>query len=226
MCSVVDGAFGEEYEKDKETDVIKTVCQKCKTEKPLITLRKMDVYCKNCFLINCNHKFRSTLGKNKAIKINDSILVAFSGSQGSLAVLKLIRNSFDDANNPKKVTYHPSVLIIDESGVDEKMDFQIDQVKSVAEQFEFPVHVVHLSKALECDEILLEETTLSKANELSNLKKVLRDNMEETSKESLLNILRMKLILKMAENLDCSKVFTSENADKLAIRLLSGINNL
>ena len=137
----------------------------------------------------------------------------------------MIRNSFDDANNPKKITYHPSVLIIDESGVDEKMDFQIDQIKSVAELFDFPVHVVHLSKALVCDDNFLEETTLSKANELSNLKKVLRNNMEETSKESLLNILRMKLILKMAETLNCSKVFTSENADKLAIRLLSGINN-
>ena len=103
------------------------------------------------------------------------------------------------------------------------MDFQIDQVKSVAQKFNFPVHVVHLSKALVCDETSLEETTLSNANELSNLKKVLRDKMEETSKESLLNILRMKLILKMAETLNCSKVFTSENADKLAIRLLSGM---
>ena len=220
MCSIVDGAM---FEKENETEVIKTVCQKCKTEKPFITLRKKDVYCKNCFLINCNHKFRSTLGKNKAIKINDSILVAFSGSQGSLAVLKLIRNSFDDANNPKKITYHPSVLIIDESGIDEKMDFQIDQVKSVAQKFNFPVHVVHLSKALVCDETSLEETTLSNANELSNLKKVLTEKMEETSKESLLNILRMRLILKMAETLNCSKVFTSENADKLAIRLLSGM---
>ena len=37
------------------------------------------------------------------IRPNDKILVAFSGGQGCLAVLKLIRNSLEDENNPKKV---------------------------------------------------------------------------------------------------------------------------
>ena len=88
MCSVVDGSLIDESEELTPDGDIQ-FCQKCKKEKPILTLRKKDVYCKNCFLTNCNHKFRSTLGKNKAIKINDRVLVAFSGSQGSLAVLKV-----------------------------------------------------------------------------------------------------------------------------------------
>ena len=101
MCSVVDGAFLEEEVKPSEDNGQQRLCQKCKEQVPIVTLRKKDVYCKDCFLHNCNHKFRSTLGKNKAIKINDQVLVAFSGSHGSLAILKLIQNSFQDKNNPR-----------------------------------------------------------------------------------------------------------------------------
>ena len=44
------------------------LCQKCKVAKPILTIKQKDVYCKMCFLHNCNHRFRSTLGKNKAIR--------------------------------------------------------------------------------------------------------------------------------------------------------------
>ena len=119
MCSIVDGAFPDEEVKANEDNAgeqQQRLCQKCKAQVPIVTLRKKDVYCKDCFLHNCNHKFRSTLGKNKAIKINDQVLVAFSGSQGSLAILKLIQNSFQDRNNPKKIQYHPHIFIISKKG--------------------------------------------------------------------------------------------------------------
>ena len=66
MCSVVDGAFMEEVESIGNLE--DKVCQKCKVAKPILTIKQKDVYCKMCFLHNCNHRFRSTLGKNKAIR--------------------------------------------------------------------------------------------------------------------------------------------------------------
>jgi len=150
MCSVVDGAFIEEDESFGNNLESEKLCQKCKIEKPILTLRRKDVYCKMCFLTNCNHKFRSTLGKNKAIRPNDRILVPFSGGQGSLAVLKLIRNSLEDENNPKKVSYIPHVLIIDETGIEE--EFQLSEVLKLAKMFNFPIYVTHLSMVMNCKE--------------------------------------------------------------------------
>ena len=218
MCSVVDGAFMEEVE-TIET-VTKTVCQKCRTEKPSITLRKKDVYCKSCFLMNCNHKFRSTLGKNKAIKINDKVLVAFSGSQGSLALLKLIRNSFDDENNPKKITYSPHILIIDESGLDNS-DFRLEDVKTLAEKFDFPLFVVHLSKVLELDEGKVVGSGPSDKCK-DDLIELLNESSDESCKVTLLKSLRTKLITEIAKEKQCSKVFSGECATSLAVTLLSG----
>ena len=143
MCSVVDGAFIEEEESIGNNFVEEKLCQKCKIEKPILTLRRKDIYCKMCFLTNCNHKFRSTLGKNKAIKPNDRILVAFSGGQGSLAILKLIRNSLEDENNPKKINYTPNIFIIDESGIEDSFEFK--KVLTLAQMFNFPIYVAHLS---------------------------------------------------------------------------------
>ena len=218
MCSVVDGAFMEEVE-TTET-VTKTVCQKCKTEKPSITLRKKDVYCKSCFLVNCNHKFRSTLGKNKAIKINDRVLVAFSGSQGSLALLKLIRNSFDDENNPKKITYSPHILIIDESS-SSNSDFQFQDVKSLAEKFNFPLFTVHLAKVLDLDDgKVLDSIPSDKCKD--DLMKLLNESSDESCKVTLMKSLRTKLITEVAKEIQCCKIFSGECATSLAVTLLSG----
>ena len=224
MCSIVDSSFMEDTE-HTDSAITKTICQKCKIEKPFITLRKKDVYCKECFLTNCNHKFRSTLGKNKAIKINDKILIAFNGSHGSLALLKLVRNSFQDENNPKKISYLPHVLIIDETGI---LNFQLDQVNSIAEKFDFPVYCVHLSKVLDMSgdkKIIGDENDSPTNDDLLHINKLLNETSDESAKMSMLKILRMKLVLKAAKDIGCTKVFTGENATSLAVTLLSGKSN-
>ena len=106
------------------------------------------------------------------IRPNDKILVAFSGGQGCLAVLKLIRNSLDDENNPKKVAYFPTVFIMDESGISED-NFEFSEVLELAKMFDFPIFVAHLSMVLKSGEesegkVVTESTNYLSTSDLNN----------------------------------------------------------
>ena len=222
MCSIVDGAFPVEEEKTQVTNLDDKVCQKCKTERPVLTLRKKDVYCKACFLTNCNHKFRSTLGKNKAIKPKDRILVAFSGSQGSLAVLKLIRNSLEDENNPKKVNYTPHILIIDDGLID------FSTIVELAQKFNFPIYAVHLSEIMNLAQdpnknIAVKIDDYEKPKHSNDLSAFLNQSSDQTSKTMAIKDLRRQILIKSAIELNSLKIFTGECATSLAITLLSGV---
>jgi cytoplasmic tRNA 2-thiolation protein 2 len=228
MCSLVDGALEPNVDEDVQEDQVhpggKTICQKCRISPPILTLRKKDVYCESCFLTGCHHKFRSTLGKNKAIHFNDRVVVAFSGSQGSLAVLKLIRSSLEDKNNPKKLPYTPFVLIIDESGLCLDHEYSIKDVINLAKIFSFDVHVTHLSTALRQDTCLKSADGYNDepSTATTGLKELLVKTPETSSKLSLLKELRRQIMLRAAVELKCSKIFTGECATSLAITLLSG----
>lgn len=229
MCSVVDGAFIEEEESFSNI-LEEKPCQKCKIEKPILTLRRKDVYCKMCFLTNCNHKFRSTLGKNKAIRPNDRILVTFSGGQGSLAVLKLIRNSLEDENNPKKVSYIPHIFIIDELGIDNS--FELSEVLKLAKTFDFPIYVAHLSMVMNCKDETFQNVISESgdyvvgSDQTDNGKEflsLLSQTLDQSAKLSLIKDMKRQLMLRAASDLNCSKIFTGECATSLAITLLSGV---
>ncbi len=224
MCSLVDGAIcGEEDVSDtlstssasiSTNDSATKTCQKCRVTEAILKLRKKDVYCKECFLISCHHKFRSTLGKNKAMQVGDSVLVAFSGSQGSLALLKLIRSSFQDDVNLKRVRYSVNVVVIDESNLG--YDFQTVRVVTLAKTFGFPVHVVHLSSAL-TSKPAREDEGLEELNLLLGA----IDNV--TSQELMLKQLRTRVLIRVAKELECKKIFLGECATSLAVGLLSGV---
>ena len=70
MCSLVDGAMDEELAKaaGPKIDLSKATCQKCREAKAVLCLRVKDVYCRQCFITACLHKFRSTLGKHRVRK--------------------------------------------------------------------------------------------------------------------------------------------------------------
>ncbi len=214
MCSLVDGALPMEAE--DETPLDGKSCQKCKQEKPIVTLRKKDVYCKDCFLSNCNHKFRSTLGKNKALKPNDKVLLPFNGSQGCLAILKLVRASLEDEKNPKKVAYFPHVFIIDDPSLDTK------SVIALAQKFNFPVFVASLSSYLD-DAKNVQFFSAAEYKFDDNQGDILPKVDDPTSRQNLLQSLKRQLILRAAESYECGKVFTGESATSLAISLLAGV---
>jgi len=63
------------------------VCAKCKTRVATLVVR--DPFCGECFFPFFSHKFRARLGKAKAIRPSDSILLAFSGGPSSAYTLPL-----------------------------------------------------------------------------------------------------------------------------------------
>ena len=230
MCSIVDGAFPDEEVKANEDNAgeqQQRLCQKCKAQVPIVTLRKKDVYCKDCFLHNCNHKFRSTLGKNKAIKINDQVLVAFSGSQGSLAILKLIQNSFQDRNNPKKIQYHPHIFIIDETEINP--NFDLESILTTAQVFEYPLAICPISAFLNLKVgFKVYSRTDYKLSKEENhcgekFQKILGQIQDASLEATFLKDVRLQILSMAAKALSCNKIFSGESATSLAISLLSGV---
>ena len=73
MCSVAEGAdLAEKPSKPAEAfEPGAKPCQKCREAMSVIRVRRKDVYCKECFVTAMSHKYRSTLGKSKAMRPGD-----------------------------------------------------------------------------------------------------------------------------------------------------------
>ena len=102
MCSLAEGDFicNEDDASSVDTDAssTSTLCKKCRTADAELTLRTKDRYCRPCFTVAVTHKFRATLAKNRVMRHNDNVLVAFDGGQCSVALMKLINSSLDEKN--------------------------------------------------------------------------------------------------------------------------------
>lgn len=96
---------------DQATSTTTRTCRKCGSN-PYIILDKVHVECKQCFLESCNKKVRSTIGKSKLIRNNDSVLIAYSGGPSSSALLDLISNSIS-AQSKREQKLIPSILHVD-----------------------------------------------------------------------------------------------------------------
>ena len=131
-------------------------------------------------------------------------------------MFQLIRNSLEDEMNPKKISYEPFVFIIDESGC-HGGEFRSGQVEELARKFSFEVTVKHLSNVFE---------GFPEEEAVTRLKDLLAQAPDQTARATLMKDLRRHLILKVADSMNCKKVFTGECATSLAITLLSGKKNL
>jgi cytoplasmic tRNA 2-thiolation protein 2 len=59
------------------------------------------------------HKFRSTLGKFRAVRPNELVLLAYSGGLSSGSMVKLVHQGLEEAGAQKRMVFKPSVLYID-----------------------------------------------------------------------------------------------------------------
>ena len=223
MCSVAGGdGFCESMTTSSTPKAqIGDECKKCKKEKAVLVLRLRDAYCKDCFVTASTHKFRSTLGKNKALRPGDKVLVAFNGSSASLALLHLLAK--DEPEGKKKVSISVSVLIIDEGfGIDsdERTKVVNDLIKT-AQPFEFPIYV----SALECDDHIWEASFYKSPSEdqTAEVRLEFPEDVEITALESSLTSLKKKMIMKAAEELQIEKVITAETTTSLAVSLMTGL---
>ncbi|KAL3268075.1 hypothetical protein HHI36_007204 [Cryptolaemus montrouzieri] len=94
-----------------KSQVLSDKCNKCKEEKPCLTLRNKDVYCKSCFMSTTLHKFKALLGKYRLIRDNDKVLIYYKGGHATTALLKFMRTCLD-LDTPKKLRFQPLSLFI------------------------------------------------------------------------------------------------------------------
>lgn len=59
-----------------------------------------------------SHKFRSTLGKARAVKPNEMVLLAYSGGLSSGTMVRLVCQGQEDLAK-KKLVFKPALLYID-----------------------------------------------------------------------------------------------------------------
>ena len=108
-----------------------------------MNLRVRDTYCKDCFLTAVHHKVRATLGKHKATRPGDRVLVAATGGQSSTSLLHILQQGCN--TDIKRLLFNPSVIYVDEGAVygisKEDREKRIAEVVDLLQNFGFPVHV-------------------------------------------------------------------------------------
>ncbi|XP_057334441.1 cytoplasmic tRNA 2-thiolation protein 2 [Microplitis mediator] len=228
MCSINDDCGGQELMKgyqDLDTDDAK--CRKCNENNATIKLRGKDNYCNECFLLSATHKFRATLGKSKLVRPKDKVLVGYSGTAGSVALLNLIRAGMHESVH-KRLVFESKVIYIDD-GMLKKQDLAqrqafIDQVRTQIKSLGFPGYVTSLSECFNADSDVnvykLDNYNCEDNDDLNNLFDQLTN---DTAKQDLLKKLRYRLIASAAKKLECGKVFLGDDATNLAVDILSNV---
>lgn len=210
---------------DADTSSSDNTCKTCGDTAHLL-LRKKDAYCKTCFVANCTHKFRATLGKSKLLKPRDKVLVAFSGGPSSAAMLRLLRDGFsEDAH--KKLLFDPSLVYVDDDS--SVLGTHGDDVTDLMKESGFPYYTCHLHSLYSTERLKLESST--RHAEVDDGEGAARTAFATacesfkalTDRESFYRLCRRRLLLRLARDNGFVKVFTAETGTLLAATLLSTI---
>lgn len=221
-------------EPDLQADVAADVAASgnaCKTcgESAHLVLRKKDPYCKACFIVNCTHKFRSTLGKSKLLKPRDKVLVAFSGGPSSAAMLQLLRDGFsEDAH--KRLLFDPSLVYVEDTAVLDTQDPEVSLMEPTVLMKEsgFPyytcsLHMVYSAERVKLDASAHRAKVTDPEESRSAFTTDYRTFKTLTDRESFYKMTMRRLLLKLAKDNGFVKVFTAETGTLLAATLLSTI---
>lgn len=169
------------------------------------------------------------------MKPGDRVAVAFDGTSAGLALLKLLRLGSDETLH-KRTILHPVVVIVDtfaafpeQEGV--RRHDRLRSLRGLTKLFGFPVVMCPLEKAIypnvritymsddEDDDDEYETPPEISSHEISSL----LSSMSDTSaKEDLFRTLVQRAVALAAADMEVSKVFTSESATSLAVKLMSG----
>ena len=219
----------------KEKNRIGRTCMKCSISPAVVVVRLNDPLCKSCFLAYFTHKFRATIGKSRAIKAGEKVLLSFSGGPSSSAMLHLVCEGLSDTA-VKKLRFEPGIAFIDEGEVlkqsGEERAYYLEQIQGVATRTKFPFHLLKLEDifsqgqylqdgAMCCNKVEGEQTRTHQAEKLKHL---FDATSSMTAKEDLLRTLRGKFLLATARNIGYSKVMFADCASRISVRLLSDIS--
>ncbi|XP_075215462.1 cytosolic thiouridylase subunit 2 isoform X2 [Lycorma delicatula] len=229
MCTVnyEDGDINLMQEK-QVLNLIGSNCKKCSDNVAEVVLRGKDAYCRTCFLQYATHKFRASLGKSKMVHKGDKVLVGFSGSASSLALLHLIKAGFEEEAH-KKLVFEPFIVYIDEGAAFnrsiENRRSVLRKITDILKRFNFNSYTANIECIFYTNDKtyydLNIELPITSDSELYNMFSKIKC---PTSKEDILIKLRNNFLLKIASDLGCNKILTAETLVNTASKLLSNIS--
>ncbi len=185
------------------------------------------------------HKFRSTIGKHKIIKNDETVLFAYSASGSCVAMLNLLAKgctSGEEIHLKKRFTFKPSLLFVEdhklfETGCDNlaRKEF-IQKVLNLVEYSKFDVYFTLIENSIDEDTEHEGRAYFSKTCDLKfddlkrdNFLEMLKNTQTDTSREEIIKRLRAKLINRISNELGIKKVLFGLNQSKLAVELLSNV---
>jgi len=210
-------------------------CMKCSSSQAVVVVRLNDPLCKTCFLAYFTHKFRATIGKARAIRAGEKVLLAFSGGPSSSAMLHLVGEGLS-SRAPKKLRFEPGIAFVDEGEIlnnsEEERSKYVEHIRVVASKTEFPFHQLNLEdifgleKSTQDDAICCKKLDKLGAGEdhAEKLKKMFDATLSVTAKEDFLKTLRCQLLLATARREGYSKIMLADCATRISVRLLSDIS--
>jgi cytoplasmic tRNA 2-thiolation protein 2 len=194
----------------------------------VVLLRTRDPYCRTCFLAAAQHKVRAALGKHKATRPGERVLVAAGGDHGSTALLHILQQGVN--SDAKRLLFLPIVLYVEEGaayGEEEAVTTErIREMTSRLQQFGFPVHLALLES---CNtegvsaSAPAEDLVARCPGPAAALAATFAGLREGTARQELLLHLRRAVLLRAARELGCAKVLTGETGTVLAVELLAGV---
>ena len=215
-----------------ESDQFKTkfagrrTCMKCCSTKAVVVVRMDDPFCRSCFLAYFTHKFRATIGKARAIRAGEKVLLAFSGGQSSSAMLHLVSEGLSP-RAPRKLRFEPGIVFIDEGEIVSSSKGErpqtLQQIRETTSKMEFPFHKLCIEDVFDLEKFTVDDSTCTKDN-VAKLKSLFETTLSLTAKEDLVKTLRLRLLLETARKEGYSKVMLGDCATRLSIRLLSDIS--
>jgi len=231
MCSITESALDPALAVEKinlNSDNLK--CKKCPNVEASVVLRGKDIYCKSCLLNNVQHKMRATLGKHKATRPGEKILIGVSGGENSVGLVHMLMVGKNDDH--KKLLFTPELLWIDEGCV---FDFDetrrrenISDVFKLLSTYGFNVNIALLEdvNSLESESIVVySNPDLVKFNkpQSDQLSRTFKSLSDRSSRHEFLIQTRKKVLVGVAQKIGCGKIMTGETGTRLAVELMSSV---
>ncbi|KAI5754245.1 hypothetical protein M8J77_007073 [Diaphorina citri] len=232
MCSNNSGCgTNEDLIPEEEKLEIKAdkLCPRCNTNNGEVVLRLKDIYCKACLLQYLNHKFRAALGKSKMMRPQDKVLVAFSGSHSSMALLHLLQEGMQLSSH-KRILFSVCAIYIDDCSISQVSisERKANNAQIATAMKYFDSYFTCLEQALEPDNMKLytdvTELPLEQFAKDSEIYKLFQTVTTLSSRQYLLQTLRQNLLLQAAKKLNCTKIFTAETQTDLATKIIANIS--
>ncbi|CAF4792259.1 unnamed protein product [Pieris macdunnoughi] len=196
------------------------LCKKCNSEGTLV-IRKVFFFCDACFIANIIHKFRACIGKNTKFSNDNKSLICLSGDISSSVLLDLVMNGIT-LNTHKKLRISPVFLHV--NGIVSTDDSVCNLIMNQCKKYNVDLISMNISSMITEYKNDNEADTTVKSN---NFRMPTINNfvnkISPSAEKDFLSRIRQKVFYKMAKDLECNSIFTSETNTKLSAKLLSNI---